>query len=103
MHNVILNIIISYSPSFVSSCYIPDVSIRLIHISIALTSISYTEYIRVVQKKFFSNFTHFPAQIVRLVIATPHTNFQLIRFAGRGGQKFKILHFRRKIWIFCPL
>ena len=41
---------------------------------------------RAVQKKhFFFEFNPLPPQIVRLMIETPHTKFQLIRSTGRGG------------------
>ena len=34
---------------------------------------------------FFSNLTHYPPKIVRLVTETPRTKFPHIRFTGRGG------------------
>ena len=51
-------------------------------------------FIRVVQKKtFFFKFNPSAPQIVRLVIETPHTKFQLIRFTGRGGHAFQNFEF----------
>ena len=37
------------------------------------------------KKNFFFKCNPSPQQIVWLVMETPHTKFQLIRFTGRGG------------------
>ena len=46
--------------------------------------ISKTEQEGCLEKTFFFKFNPSPPQIVRLVIETPYTKFQLIQFTGRG-------------------
>ena len=51
---------------------------------------------------FVFKFNPSPPQIVRLVIETPHTKFQLIRSTREEGMQFEILNFRQK-YGFCHL
>ena len=60
-------------------------------------------HVRVVQKKlFFFEFNPSPPQIVRLVMETPHTKFQLIWFTGRGGHAIRNFDFSSKNMNFLP-
>ena len=69
-------------------CYRSDIKHRSVDTIQILTMFNvlrtYVHY-RVVQKTLFFQIYPITPSIVRLVIETPHTKSQIIRFTGRGG------------------